>query len=577
MAQPLRPLRLLDSTDRKRAFLLVFFNTILALSETLGAASLMPMVLVIFSPNVTEENDLIRWIFSVLNECTTVTEEHFGYLLVSISGLILLTTQAMKFLSTYFTINFGQKAEYNVSRKLLSNYMAKRYSEITCKHTTAYSKIILADVGAAIGGVVTPYLNLISSVILLTFLIVLLLAANPYLTLMGIGSVVLLYSTILISSKRKIRAIGNYRNQANDARFNIVGSIFNGIKDIKMTDSEGWFNGRYDSAAKDYAKYQAQYEFYEQMPRFLIETIAYVAIISFLLYSLNSKVDAVAISTATVFMYSIYRVLPCLQGIYASISKINYYNPVFQRVLSDLAVEMKSSKNFEGVEITLNKALVVSNVEFSHEGPTDKPLLNKINLEIPVSTMSIIYGPSGSGKTTLLDVIMGLFEPNRGKLLIDGSELKASQLVEWRKLIGYVPQNIYLHEGTIRENIAFACDRRGIRYDDVISAAKMASIHNFIMNFPEGYDTILGERGSNISGGQRQRIGIARALYRSPKILILDEATNGLDNITQDEIYNALTRLKEKMTIIVVTHQQNNLNLFDRRFKVVSGIVTAEL
>lgn len=566
----------LTSADRSLALLLVFFTTILALFETLGAASLMPMLLIVFDPLALDNNQYVIWAFKKLNTHFEVTEKHFKYLIIMLCSSLILVAQSLKIISTYFTITFGQKAEYNISMRLLIKYTSRNYSQLLANHSSYYNKMILADVGATIGGVIIPYLNLISSTILIIFLSILLLITNPYITLSCVGCIVFTYLFIYLRTKTKINNIGKFRNKANDARFKIIGSIFEGIKEIKMTDTEDWFSNRFRNVGRLYAKYQAQSEFFEQMPRFIIETIVFVIVIIFVLSIMGDKGKLSMIPTLVVFLYATYRVLPALQSIYASFSKIQYFTPLFEKVYSDLSSENTLLNHSSDDAISFNRVFTLSNVEFYHTKES-KHVLRDINIEIPAGSMNIIHGPSGSGKTTLLDIIMGLYQPQNGKFFVDGRKLDYSQLIQWRKLIGYVSQNMYIQEGTFAENIAFASDKELINDIDVIAAAKLASIHDFIINLPNGYNTILGERGSNISGGQRQRIGIARALYRKPKILILDEATNGLDKDNEQKIYKSLQKLKGHMTIIVVTHQLTNLNLFDNSFKLSFGsLVTDE-
>jgi ABC-type multidrug transport system fused ATPase/permease subunit len=203
----------------------------------------------------------------------------------------------------------------------------------------------------------------------------------------------------------------------------------------------------------------------------------------------------------------------------------------------------------------LNKSLDLKNIYFSYPG-TDMPVLKNINITIPAYSKIGIVGKTGSGKSTLVDIIINLLDNYNGIVSVDGKNITSVNKRVWQNVIGYVPQQIYLYDTSIARNIASGVDENLINKELLIKVAKIANLHDFIKNeLPEGYDTNVGEKGSRLSGGQRQRIGIARALYHNPKLIIFDEATNSLDNITEKAVMDALNKLENKSTIIIIAHR----------------------
>ena len=209
--------------------------------------------------------------------------------------------------------------------------------------------------------------------------------------------------------------------------------------------------------------------------------------------------------------------------------------------------------------MSLNNSINLQNINFNYPKSLKKSLRD-INLKIDALTTLGIVGSTGCGKTTLVDIILALLEAQEGSLEVDGKTINNSNRKSWQRSIGYVPQEIYLSDDSIESNIAFGIDHSKINLDFVKEAAKIANLHNFVMNeLPHKYQTIIGERGIRLSGGQRQRIGIARAIYHKPSVLILDEATSALDNLTEHAVMEAINSLNKKITIIVIAHRLSTI------------------
>ena len=265
--------------------------------------------------------------------------------------------------------------------------------------------------------------------------------------------------------------------------------------------------------------------------------------------------------------------MPALQQIYSSITLLTFVTPTVDKIYYELQ-NLKSSKINEKKEILFfNESITLKDIYYDYPN-SSRTALKDINLNIPAKSIVGFMGATGSGKTTIIDIILGLLEPRKGTLKVDGTIIKEQNSRSWQASIGYVPQNIFLIDDSIAANIAFGKDIKDINQDEVEKVSKIANLHDFIISdLPKKYQTIVGEQGVRLSGGQRQRIGIARALYNQPKVLILDEATSALDNKTEEKVMDAITRLSKNITIVLIAHRLTTLKNCDIIYNLEKGQV----
>jgi ABC-type bacteriocin/lantibiotic exporter with double-glycine peptidase domain len=220
------------------------------------------------------------------------------------------------------------------------------------------------------------------------------------------------------------------------------------------------------------------------------------------------------------------------------------------------------------------KEIFLKNITFKYK--KSKNIIDRLNSKIKIGDNVGLFGLSGSGKTTLLDLISGLNLPTKGNIFLDGKKINSKNILYWRSCIDYIQQEIFIKEGSFAENIAFGLPKNKIDYDKVLKCAKIACIHDFIVNFKRGYNEKVGERGNRISGGQNQRIGIARALYKDPDILILDEATNALDSKTEKKVIKSLCKHMINKTMIIVSHKFELLEHCDNIIYLENGKIKSD-
>ena len=263
--------------------------------------------------------------------------------------------------------------------------------------------------------------------------------------------------------------------------------------------------------------------------------------------------------------------MPALQQIYSSFTQLTFILPSINKLHNDLK-NLESKINYQDEnKILFSRKINLNHIYFNYPN-SSRTALKDINLTIAANSKVGFVGPTGCGKTTTIDIILGLLKTQKGTLEVDGKIINEKNSRAWQRLIGYVPQNIYLSDDTVIANIAFGEEFENIDQEMVKKVSKIANLHQFIIEeMPKQYFTTIGERGVRLSGGQRQRIGIARALYHNPKVLILDEATNALDNQTEFEVMESISNLDNKITIILIAHRLNTVKNCNKIFLLDKG------
>ena len=276
------------------------------------------------------------------------------------------------------------------------------------------------------------------------------------------------------------------------------------------------------------------------------------------------------------FLAAAIRMLPSMGRITSNINTIQFFIPALNTVYNNIKIireKRSNSKNPKlidsGQNIVFSESLELKGVSYHYQS-SDKNVLDNLDLSIHKGESIGIVGQSGAGKSTLADLILGLHIPQKGSVQLDGIDIKNISY-EYSRVIGYVPQNVYLVDGTIRENVAFGVDKDDINDNDVIEALKKAKLYEFIMSTENGLDTIIGEKGVKFSGGQRQRVAIARALYRKPQILILDEATSALDNDTEFEVMQHVEEMQGSITLVIIAHRLSTIEKCDHVYEIIDG------
>ncbi len=569
-------LELLSPSERRSLYLL--FPAVIATGflEVLGIASVAPFLALVGNPGAIQEN---RWLTLAYDTFGFSTPNQFLIFLGSGALVILTISNAFTALTTYHLTRFSYMRGYTLSRRLLIRYISQPYTFFLGRNTAHLGTSLLTEVQQVVIGIIVPGMKLVSKVIITLFIVGLLFLVDPVLALTVTLSLGVVYGTLVVLSRRKLRDIGKVRLVANRQRFKVAGEAFGGIKDLKLLGREQPFIDQFSASSKRYASTQATGRVISDLPRYALETIAFGGIVLIVIYLLASGQNiGQAFSLIGLYAFAAYRLMPALQQVFMGVTTIRFNVAALNSLYKDFrGDDPPTPPDRETLSaLPFERDLALHNVSFAYPD-TERPAVQNLSCKIGANTSVAFVGHTGSGKTTLIDVILGLLEPQSGTLTVDGTPLSKDNLANWQKSIGYVPQHIYLADDTIASNIAFGIPKKQLDLEAVERAAKIAHLHDFIaQDLPLGYDTVVGERGIRLSGGQRQRIGIARALYHDPSVLILDEATSALDGITEESVFAAVEALVGAKTIVMIAHRLSTVRGCDQIFLLEKGRITEQ-
>tara|TARA_X000001036_G_scaffold426593_1_gene454177 strand:+ start:3254 stop:5056 length:1803 start_codon:yes stop_codon:yes gene_type:complete len=563
---------LLTRDEQKRLMILFFVVLLMGLVELLGLTSILPFVAMLSDPNIVENNSLLNWAFQTSSIFGIENKKQFLFFSGVLTFILLVFSLVVKSVTTYLQINFTASTKYNIEKRIITGYLNQSYSWFLDRHSADLGKNILSEVNTVVSGGIRPMIDLIARSVVAILVVILLIAVDPKLALI-VGLILSsTYLIIYLLIRGYLNFIGEERLKANRWRFTMVTEAFGAIKEIKIGGMEQAYINRYAAPAKRLTKYEAIFSVLTQLPRFAIEAVSFGGLILIVLY-LMAKSNNFLNIIPIIALYALagYRLIPLLQGIFISINALRYVSPPLNSLNKELQQLQTSSLSEDKEVLQLKKEIKLNQINFKYSNVPQQTLKN-INIKIPIGSYTGIVGATGSGKTTLIDIILGLLEPQDGKLEVDDKIINDNNRRAWQRSIGYVPQQIFLTDDTIAANIAFGLNLKDIDQNKVEKAAKISSLHEFIINdLPLRYQTIVGERGVKLSGGQRQRIGIARALYHDPQVLIMDEATNALDNITEQTVMDTVIKLKRERTIILITHRLSSVKNCDNIILVEKG------
>jgi ABC-type multidrug transport system fused ATPase/permease subunit len=566
----------LSSRERKQVVLLFSMILVMAFLDLLGVASIMPFMAIVLDPDVIETNKVLNLVFKFSNNFGVDNKSQFVFLVGILVFFLLVFSLTFKALTSYVQVRFSKMREYTICKRLLEGYLHQPYSWFLNRNSSNLTKTIITEVDMVVNVGLYSLILFLSQLTIIIFISTFLLFIKPFVTACII---VVLGSTYLIIykfSKNFVKKISKERMITNEQRFNSLNEAFGSFKQLKVGGLEKIFFQRFKIPAISFAKSNANILIISQLPRFVIEAIVFGSLILVVLYIIAKKGELLdAIPIISLYAFAGYRLMPLLQKTYQNYLEFRFSLPAINSLYKDLK-NLQTKKNFtSNRKIKFKKYITLNNVFYNYPD-SPKKVLKNISLKIPAYSSVGFVGSTGSGKTTIADIILGLLETQKGTLAVDDKIINANNIRAWQIKIGYVPQDIYLADDTIEANIAFGIEDEKINYKAVEQAAKIANLHDFVVNeLPAKYQTLVGERGIRLSGGQRQRIGIARALYLKPEVLILDEATSALDNQTEHLVMQAINNLSDKITIIIIAHRLSTVEKCDQIYLLDNGEIKA--
>jgi len=563
---------LLSPHERRRAILLLFMIIVMAFLDMVGVASIFPFMEVLTNPTIVQTNPILNFFFKKSSFFGIENNQQFLFVLGIFLFLLLSMSLVFKAITTYAQIKFTLMLEYSISKRLIEGYLHQPYSWFLSRHSSDLGKNILSEVSIIISSGIRPLVELISKSMITIALIAMLIIIDFKLTLIVSLFLSVVYGLIFYFVTKYLNQIGKIRLKSNLSRFTAISEAFGAVKEVKVGGLEQAYIKLFSNSALSFAQTQASSQVIGQLPRFILEAIGFGGILLLIFYIIGETGSFNnALPVVSLYIFAGYRLLPALQQIYSSFTQLTFIGPSIDKLNDDLKNLKPMNKNQEQKILSFNKEINLLNIFYNYPD-TARVALKNINLKIPAKSTVAFVGPTGSGKTTMIDIILGLLEPQRGTLEVDGTVITNQNLRSWQRSIGYVPQHIYLTDDSIAANIAFGLEKKDIDYDIIEKVSKIANLHDFITNeLPKQYQTTIGECGIKLSGGQRQRIGIARALYHNPQVLIFDEATSALDYQTEKVVMDAVNNLSSNITIILIAHRLEIVKNCDIIFNLENG------
>ncbi len=556
-------LQLLDKRTKCHLLWLMAFSIFVSLIEAIGISAIMPFIDISTNFEVIQINQYYQWVFNFFNfEREVDFVISFGFVLLG----FYLFRGGVNILHDYMSISFSRNLSAHISKELFKTYLLMPYQIFSNKNSSFLTKTVLHE-SNHISFIVKGVLFMISEIFVVLLIYILMLITSWKITLVFTG--IFLVKVLVLSQTvtKKIKSVGVTREIVAVKFFEILNKTFSNFKYVKL-QSQNRINklkAELDYIADEGARVGVWHETLERVPKIFLETMGFgmvVALLMFLLYKQQSNVLYI-LPTLSLFVLALYRLLPSVNRIISGYNTMMYYH----KSIDVIDLELKTNQEKLANEaIVFNHKIELKNINFSYK---DKAILDDITLTIDKGEKVAFIGESGSGKSTLVDLIIGLYHPNEGNIKIDNVVLNEFNLQSWRSQIGYIPQQVYLFDGTIVDNICF-----GRKLDQTLLeiVLQQANILDFLKT-KQGVDTLVGEGGVQLSGGQKQRVAIARALYGQPEILVLDEATSALDDETEQKIMNEIYKVSEGKTLIIVAHRLSTIKSCNKVYKITDGVV----
>jgi ABC-type multidrug transport system fused ATPase/permease subunit len=582
MLESLRALaEIFDRSARRRFLTLAGLLLVMAVFEAASVAAVLPFIQLALTPEAAESAAATRMAVALGASDTRPPVVVMGWLALS----LFLLSSGLSAAVTWFMFRVAASENRRLSVRLLGGYMQQPYSFFLDRNTSELGKNVLFEADMLTNNVLVPLAQLVGRATMVVSVFAFLVYNDPVVALSAVGVVGVLYGGLYSVIRRPVARLSTRRNVANTDRFQASQEALGGIKDIKVLGREAYFEAAFRDAAEEFTSVVAKNQIIGSVPRYFLEAIGIGGILVLLLVFLQrGEAGAGVVSLLAVYAAAAYRVMPALQQIYTGVTNLRFSRELIALVRKELALvdapeaapvgpAAAGGRHADPGRVGFTRALSLDDVTFRYQG-AGGPALAGLSFVVARNTSVGIVGETGSGKTTLVDVLLGLLQPQSGVIRLDDRPLEADQIRSWQNNVGYVPQHIYLSDSSIRHNIAFGVPEEEIDDAAVVRAAEMADVHRFVIEETQGqYDTLVGERGVRLSGGQRQRIGIARALYRTPEVLILDEATSSLDNRTEQAVMGAIKALAGRKTMIIVAHRLTTIQECDQILVIDKGRV----
>jgi ATP-binding cassette, subfamily B, bacterial PglK len=548
-----------------------FLSLIMAFSTVAGIASIAPFFSVLGNPALIQRSAQLRWIYQLGFSSPRSFTIALG---LAFMGFVVIAN-VINILGSFVMIRLAMSIGTDLQSILFAEYLHRPYLFHARTHSSLLFNNLIHETTRSTNHLLQNAFSLNTQVVTALFIVVSVMLLNPILAMAMIAALAGGYVLIYLAVRNRLLRAGEIESRFFIEQCKIVNESLGAIRDILLRRSQPAFRTSFEHSSRAFARAAAHTQLIGQTPRYVMECVAVVGLVAIALLAAGRDGGiGLWLGQLTFLGFAAYRLLPSLQQAFMALVKIRADRPGFDSIAPDLrlarARAYPTSAGDAGWAECPRSAIELKDISFYYE-PDRPPVVSGISLRIAARTVIGFVGANGSGKTTLVDLIAGLLVPDAGRLEVDGVAIDATNRAAWQSRIAYVPQNIFLLDTTIAQNIALGVAPEDIDRARLREAAHLAQLDPILRGLPDGFEHRVGERGTRLSGGQRQRIGIARALYARASVLILDEATNALDGLTEREMHATIAGLRGGYTIILITHRLSSVRICDRLYEIDHG------
>jgi len=566
--------RLLDRSQRRQLAVLQLLSILMALSTVGGIAAVLPFLTALTDSGAVTHNAMLR----VLAQRIPFTDERSFVIVLGLAfAAIVVIANAINLFGFVVINRFAFRVGDTLYIRLFQEYLYRDYAFHTRTNSSVLASKVLQETARVTSGILQHTLILVSNLVTIAFVVTSILILNPIVATMAVFVLGGCYTAIYVIVRGRLLRNGQMESRFYAERMRTVNESFGAIKEVAILQARGFFVHRFAEQCQRISRAFANTLTISHTPKYVLECLTIFSLVGAAVY-LRSRTtaDDPWMAQLSFVGFAAYRLLPALQQAFAAIVKIRADYPAFAGIEADLRRARgteAATREFGPHSVWQGRPyreITLSDLCYRH-APDLADAVANVSLVIPAGTIVGFVGPNGSGKTTLLDLVSGLLVPQCGYIEVDGVRLDRTNCAAWQSTIAYVPQQVFVLDATLGENVAFGVPPAQINHERVEVATRLACLSECVASLPNGYAERLGERGSRLSGGQRQRLAIARALYRDASLLILDEATSALDAAAEGEIVEMLETLRPNRTILFIAHRTGALRHCDLVFELHNG------
>lgn len=553
--------------DRKKLPFLLFLFVVSSSLDMIGIGLMGPFFGIFFGAEV--ENSFFDFNIALLADVFNLNLLEF---LTCVILAVFSVKTLLSVLIARYVIMFGQSQQVKLRKALISSFQTQSYLKLIEQNSSSYLNAMQTMV-VNFANLIMYSLQSVGEIIVSIMLLVLLFFVNPQVLvlLLSVCAISMLFFDLTV--RRKMLLAGKISNTSSADLIKNIRETLKGFRDIKIMEGEEFFSKRVVSSATKFADAQASVNFFSMLPRYLFEFIILAFVLSFVLIFRSNQLEPTSfLPTLAIFGFAAIRIMPLARNISFTLNRIRFAkDSVYElsRLMSKEAGKTNVKREKDRKDLSSFCALELKNLSFNYPHSSNLALQD-VNLKIFAGEHIGIIGSSGAGKTTLVNTILGLIRPKRGKVFLDNVDVTERPDLLWQ-IAAYLPQEIFLIDASLEENVALAVDDGKIDERRLRAALTFSQLDDVVAALQFGAKTQIGENGMSLSGGQRQRIALARAFYFDKKILILDEATSALDIETETQITTYLKELKREITVISISHRQSSLTHCDKIFELAQG------